>query len=372
MKHLSKIFAVILFILVVSASLYYAGVFNFNPNLQNVGLQSLISVSSVQIQPQGPSGTSLSGSCWVVALTTDINDQYGLLKFSDYNQSAQQAQLNGQTLVPKSDVQIKIIPKRPYWERALDAKSWTVYPAVSSGGVTVPEMDVSVKTWGSGYWTAHTPFEVQVIKNGQVVADQTVDTAGSPQTISLVSQYDSSEWIAIRNLGQLGTGYSAPALGDILMLSSTSIFQDTSTAENAIKFADWTKPQTSNYATYWFGNAYGSGTPTGQAGFAHNPGWAYSGGSYLPLQADEFTDSVAGQRDALGHTYYMAGYSLAHYLTQKLGMVPFTDNQMNVWQQSGAVTNDGHLRINLPYGAMSSVCTLYKTNKSTISSKVGI
>jgi hypothetical protein len=355
MKHLSKIFAVILFILVVSASLYYAGVFNFNPNLQSVNTESLISVSNVQIQPQGPSGTSLSGSCWVVALTTDINDQYGLLKFSDYNQSAQQAQLDGQSYVPKSDVQIKIIPKRPYWDRALDAKAWTVYPAVSSGGVTVPELDVSVKLWGSGYWTAHTPFEIQVIKNGQVVADQTVDTAGSPQTISLQSSFDSTEWIAIRNLGQLGTGYSAPQLGDILMLATNWIFQDTPTARNAIQFTSGT-----GYATYWFGPWIG-GRPDGNYGFARFPGWAYGSllGGRIPLAADEFTDAVAGQKDSQGNAYYMNGYGLVHYLTQKLGLTTISDSQMNVCQQSWAVTNDGHLRINLPYGAMSSLCTLY-------------
>lgn len=255
---------VIFLIVIILGAMFY-----FNPELFDsfTGQQeSILAVSNINIEPrsgsENPVTKEWTGSFWTVLMTTDsINDQYGFYQF-DKTETAKYGndQVDGKKLVPQSTITVKITPLRPYWERPLDIVSVQVYPATKTAhGIgtqfnwenpSVGEFDVPVVRWGSQYWVAHTPYQIDVSKDGKNIITQTIDTTGTSQTYTLRNPNDSSEWLVIKDIGKLGTGYSSPTIGDIAILSPDTIFTDYS---NVVNYLTYSSGSDLKFANYWFG-----------------------------------------------------------------------------------------------------------------------
>jgi hypothetical protein len=360
---------------------------------------SFLSAYSIAINPQGSENQAThewTGSFWTVLMTTDMNDQYAMYKFNEaQTEQYGDNQIGTKTLVPTSEITVKITPLRPYWERPLDVQSVTVYPLTKTGhsayagasfnweNPTTGPFDVPVAKWGQQYWTAHTPFQIDVYKEGVQVATQTIDTTGATQTVILRNVNDQSEWIAIKDLGKLGTGYSAPTIGDIAIMSPDLIFKDVGTVVNYI---DYYGNSDYSYANYWFGggNYYkymdkvmqkaNDGSPglfyrtDGPISYNAIPQQGYFPGIYRqqsgidvwakPLGAKIFENQQIGTQQSEGRVFQKDGLSVVNYLKETRGVPTFNLNDMNVWQQGWEITAERKVRIYLPYGSMSSLVTM--------------
>ncbi|MFA5366115.1 MAG: hypothetical protein WC325_13115 [Candidatus Bathyarchaeia archaeon] len=360
---------------------------------------SFLSASTTSISPQGSENQAThewTGSFWTVLATTDMNDQYAMYKFN--NAQAEQYGNNkiGTTkLVPTSEITVKITPLRPYWERPLDVQSVTAYPLTKTGhssyagasfdweNPTTGPFSVPVAKWGQQYWTAHTPFQIDIYKKGVQIATQTIDTTGVTQTVTLRNANDQSEWIAIKDLGKLGTGYSAPTIGDIAIMAPDLIFKDVGTVVNYI---DYYSNSDYSYANYWFGggNYYdyydqvmqkaNDGSPglfyrtSGPISYNAIPQQGFFPGIYRqqsgidvwakPLGAKIFENQNSGTQQTEGRVFQKDGLSVVNYLKEIRGVPTFSLNDMNVWQQGWEITAERKVRIYLPYGSMSSLITM--------------
>jgi hypothetical protein len=370
------------------------------------------------LAPQG-SETSTggwTGSYWTIAATTDIDDQFAAITFS--NATVTSANMIGSyTVDPTATIAITITPQQPYWTRSLNVVAEPVYPEVETysqskidgsaswnTGTTVSAMSASVWTWGQSYWTAHTPFTITVTKNGAQWASKTIDTQGIPQTISMVNPSNSKEWVTLKNLGVLSAGYGQPNLPEIALLSPSAILTDPTDVINDVNYnsgSAWT------YANYWFGggshfvqtgstavNAVNGGIEEkATSGSVGSPGFYFrTSGVYGPVVSnypisdrmfpgDYRSDDTlnynvkpetpngefAGDKTINGKSYY----DLYNYLAN-IGNngAPFgieSSNAMNVYGSGWSVTNTqnvgsdgyaGYVKEMMPYGSMSSLITL--------------
>ncbi|MFA5365365.1 MAG: hypothetical protein WC325_09330 [Candidatus Bathyarchaeia archaeon] len=383
-------------ILIVATLLSAATLF---PQQQSPSL-SLLSVSNTSIAPQGSENQAThewTGSFWTVLATTDMNDQYAMYKFN--NAQAEQYgnnKISGKTLTPTSEITVKITPLRPYWERALDVQAVTVYPLTktahsSYSGIsfgwenpTTGPFSVPVAKWGQQYWTAHTPFQIDIYKDGAQIATETIDTSGITQTVMLRNVNDQSEWIAIKDLGKLGTGYSAPTIGDIAIMAPDLIFKDVGAVVN---YLDYYGNSDYSFSNYWFGggNYYkyldkvmqkaNDGSPglfyrtDGPISYNAIPQQGNFPGIYRqqggltdvwakPLGAKIFENQASGTQQTEGRVFQKDGLSVVNYLKDVRGLPTFSLNDMNVWQQGWEITAERKVRIYLPYGSMSSLITM--------------
>ena len=386
-------------------SILLVGIFYFQPEMFNPRENSILSVSNISIAPQGSENQAThewTNGFWTILFTADVNEQYGMLKFSDQDLTSSNDKVNGKTLDVKSTITVKFIPKQPYWEKPLDVQSVRVYPytkTASASGIsdfnrgtpTVGELDVPVAKWGSQYWTAHTPFDVIVYKNGKQIIEQTIDAVGTSQTYILRNPNDNSEWLSIKDIGKLGTGFSAPTIGDIAILAPDVIFRD---LQSVINYLNYYGNSDLKFANYWFGggNYYtlnGKRVETADDGspglytrqttpiipIPYNqplpsnnpfPGVCthYEGTKLFatPLGAKIFQDQPKGTTTANG-VFQKDGLSVVNYLKNVRGLQMFSTNDMNVWQQGWEITAPmtgsqgyhNYVKVNMPYGAMSSL-----------------
>jgi hypothetical protein len=394
---LNKIVASIVVIILIGSVLgvmFYSDPSIFNGLMGN----SILSVSNISIAPQGyeDSNGKWTGSFWTILMATDINDQYGMYTFSDSSLSSSNDKIDGKTIDPQATITVKVIPQRPYYLRALQTSASNVYPATQTymqnkftqqqqWFASIPKMDVSYNLWGEQYWELHTPFQIQVLKNGAVIVDQTVDTLGTTQTITLTNPNDAAEWLSIKDLGKLSSGYGEPQFGEIVMFSPTMIFHKTNSLMAAINYnsgSDYT------YSNYWFGggNYYRvvdvttnkpyvvqkdpNGAPGGFALVADRippqlvpvenqnfPGNYRNDdlGNYkvVPLSANILNDQSGGN-------FNPSGKSLINYLKMAIASKPAETvlADLDAYHQGAQVRSDNKIQVNLPFGASSSLVTM--------------
>lgn len=406
MKH-GKLygFGAVFLIILALGSIYYfdpAAFSNLNPN-------SLLASNTVRIEPRGykTSSGEWADSWWNVLFTSDsINDQFGFYTFNQ-DESAKSGlnTVNNQKLEPKSSIQVKIIPEQPYWERPLDVSSPVVYPATKTShssyagagwaweNPTVSQFSVPVYHFSSQYWIAHTPYTIEVYKNGQKIDGMTtrIDTAGSSQTYKITNPSDSSEWIMVKDIGKLGTGYGEPSgtiSNNLAIFSGDTIFND---YDSVMKYLQYSSNDDKKFANYWFGggNYYTASGQVMQKANDGSPGlfWRQGGlvpvnvvpdagtfpGIYVqssgadrwgkPLAASVWSNQPTGTTQSEGRVFQKDGLSVVNYLKQERGLGTMSSNQMNVWGQGWTITtpqSDGknYLRVYMPKGAMSSLSTL--------------
>ena len=411
MKHFKmySILSIVLVALVLgSLVIYYPGVFNLQQN-------TVLSVSPVNVQPEGGSfSDGRTGTFWTVAFTTDMTDTISAIKFDNTSSTANWQV--GQP-IPSSAIQVKIQPQQPYWTRSLNVQGLNVYPqtatyqqnkitqgATWTGQVVVPRLDVSVWTWGQSYWTVHIPFTLTVMKNGvqwavkQCENSGQYDVSGISQTYNIISPSDSSQWVSLKIVCSLSGAYGPPALSDIIVLSPSIIYQYSDALMNAIKYSGGDY----SYANYWFGggNYYTAGgsvvkrVPSGisvnNVDVSGSPGfytgnYPYTlGGSISPVNDREFPGGyraddagnfkVCPQAAGLFFDQQINGktaYGLANYLNVVRGYSPYI-NQMNVYGSGWSITTSatadangyaGYVKVMMPFGSMSTLDTLQISTK---------
>jgi len=230
---------------------------------------SVFSVSQINLQKQGyedPETHEWKDSYWVIGLVTDTFEHY------------QGANTVGEkTLVVNSEVKVTIIPEKPYFERAMEYVTYTVYPKthgtwmnkVHHGMIgklgedtSIGGLNVTVLQFTDESWKLYTPFKVQLYKNGELKAEKHVNTVGGTETVILIGN-SPEEDVKIQNLGKLGTGLGEPAFGDLIVFDTAHIFK---VEGNILAEIQYDKDPYS-YSNYWFGGGehyyavagYGSG-----------------------------------------------------------------------------------------------------------------
>jgi len=243
---------------------------------------TVLSVSKIEIDPQNGYEDKVTGewkgSFWVITMLTDCTDQVAAYTFDKTESEKGTNTIGDKTLVPQSTITIKIDPQQPYWERPLELKSVTVVPATYTGyqhramiGSTLPSNELIAGElisghyeWGTGYWIAHTPFLVTILKNGVKISDPIlIDTLGVPKTYRIPNTGE--EYLTISDLGKLAVGYGEPQLGDVMFFSMDYIFKKDLASFNLVKYDDgatykdigyyrlYETVDKSSYSVYWYG-----------------------------------------------------------------------------------------------------------------------
>jgi len=225
---------------------------------------TVMSVSKLYIDPQGyedPVSHEWRGSFWNVVMVTDWTDQIAGFHLvanegdpsETYAESlegktyAQSYTVDGKELVPSADVMVHVTPGQPYYERPLEIqqgyyskKTYATgankiirryYPKT---GTYVEGLEFIHYSFGSGSWTLHTPFKVDVYKDGALIGSKEVDTVGGTGVYRIPTSGD--EFINVIDLGKLGTGYGEPQWDDILYFSDNHIFVRDSRADNLLRY----------------------------------------------------------------------------------------------------------------------------------------
>jgi len=317
-------------------------------------------------------------------MITDCTDQIAAYEFDntvsdDYGQD----KIGDKKLIPTATIEIKINPEQPYWERPLEVHSYNVYPETSAFWSNwigqwgkweewqIPRLDVDVWQFGTDYWTLHTPFKVAVYKNGELIGEtaEPIDTIGGVETLRIPTSGE--EYITIQNLGQIGWGYTEPTF-DILMFSESTVFHCSDSLINRINY----DAVDLSYSNYWFGGGqhyqmeWGSKMRVVQRfdDECTSPGHHFLDPDlfgrvfHRPVTDESFPGNERdGQynakpisADIWNDQPYLNPYgkSLVNYLKQYHDTV-----NLNVWKQ-GYRVHDSKLKINLPFGSMSSLVTL--------------
>ena len=341
---------------------------------------SVLSVSKITIDPQGyedPASHEWQGSFWSVLMTTDFDDQITAFMIQNEDGSpdgtfavtgntdgvsektyATDAEVDGNQLVPLSQVMVHITPGQPYYERPLEIQqgfytkeAWSRTDnglfgwsgQVSPKAEAVPFVHYS---FGSGSWVLHTPFKVDVYKNGVIVGSQEIDTVGGTGVYRIPASGE--EFINILDLGKLGTGYGEPQWDDVLYFSENQIFVRSPTADNLLKNDGGQTPvaimnniigtvNADCFSTYWYGGFrwMSNYTPTVTSLTNLPPGFYREGDTAKPEQPDVFGNIVP----------YLASKGI-----QKVSMP--------TGFSSVEKTDDNNLRVYMSYGAYSSLITI--------------
>jgi hypothetical protein len=367
-----------------------------------------LAISSIYIEPTGyedPSTHEWKGSYWVITATTNTKEEYLLYQFNETESgSFGQNKIDNKTIVPTATIKITITPRQPYWEIPLKKRPYMVYPETYGTDIHVLTKDtwkvkeISVPALYAnvlesyGYWVKHTPFKITVEKIGSKPFTKTIDidTIGGTETVVMTNPADTLEKLMITNLGQLDTGYSSPPFSMITVFNKTGEFIMFN-GEDVRKAIQYGRNETSGvydncYAFYWFGGGNIHRTKQGYEvqywpednSPAHyiirqDPlGRKYNSpvedydfpGSYradywdrfgfriyriLPIPADIFNDNLT--------TNPTPGRSLVAFLNESVS----PEINPDVWYAGCEIVSIGEslkLRINLPFGATSSLITI--------------
>jgi len=284
----TKVFAIAL-IAVIALS---TTVLMFFPNLLRP--QSLMSVSRVTIDPQGYESSTTGewrGSFWMINMITDFDDQIAGFHLAanegepaeTYAETitggktyAEAYTVDGNLLVPTADVMVHVTPQQPYYERPLEIQQGyyieKTYATKTDYAYTNRRKDPSNYierqefihyNFGSGSWVLHTPFKVDLYKDGDLIASQTIDTVGGTGVYRIPSTGE--EFINILDLGKINTGYGEPQWDDVLYFSDNHIFVRSPTADNILRYDSgvdydgstgnpgYLPSYLNSFSTYWFG-----------------------------------------------------------------------------------------------------------------------
>jgi hypothetical protein len=359
---------------------------------------SVFSVLQINLQKQGyedPETHEWKDSYWVIGLVTDTFEHYEGISYTFDNEEAQGANTVGEkTLVVNSEVKVTIIPEKPYFERAMEYVTYTVYPKtygtwmnkVHHGMIgklgedtSIGGLNVSVLQFTDESWKLYTPFKVQLYKNGELKAEKYVNTVGGTETVILTGNFPEED-VKIQNLGKLGTGLGEPAFGNLIVLDTAHIFKVEGNILAEIKY----DKDPYSYSNYWFGGGehyyavagYGSG-PVMRWGEDGSPAhyWIWGGinepmetqmfpGSTTsetltdwhikPVPADVFNDKPKDQ-PVEGNPF---GYSLVNYLANKRGHKLYVLDDLDEYNQ-GIEIKDNKMRIYLPLSSFNNLVTVW-------------
>ena len=334
---------------------------------------TVMSVSSLNIDPQGyedPSSHEWRGSFWSIVMVTDFTDQIAGFHLASndgdpsetYAESlggstyAQSYTVQGNDLVPTADVMVHITPQQPYYERPLEiqqgyyvkeawGRSFSLMgnPRTSDHADAVQFIHYS---FGSGNWVLHTPFKVDVYKDGALIGTQQIDTVGGTGIYRIPASGE--EFINIIDLGKINTGYGEPQWDDILYFSNNHVFVRSPTADNLLKYDAGQLPSSilgssvgivdaTAFSTYWYGsNRWMSDfTPTVISLIGLPPGFYRDVSTAKPVKPDVYSDVVP----------YLQSKGI-----QKVSMPTGFDRLEK--------TGDNKLRVYMSYGAYSSLITI--------------
>lgn len=373
------------------------------------GKAGILGVSSIYIEPGGiedPSTREWKGSFWVITATTDTKESYMLYKFNQSQSECYgQNEIEDKTIVPTAEIEIRITPKQPYWERQLENKSYLVYPRTYGTyrdfwkQVSKLSEDYVDPLWAEVLqcesdvsWVLHTPFDVTIKKTGasSFTRTETIDTFGGTESKIIDNPADNSEKLMIAELGKLGTGYGQPSVGSVLTFNETIAFTKTDQLVKAIEYGKDRDTgeiiQDENFAFYWFGGgskylAYGDTGARDEevlywtddqscmhalryglepladnrllvdrdfpGSYRDDPGGLFAGQKIKPIEASILTNN--------SNTDPQPGLSLVSYLKNK---AKFDTVNLNIWNEGFVITSDYKLQIYLPSGAASSVISM--------------
>lgn len=334
---------------------------------------TVMSVSSLNIDPQGyedPSSHEWRGSFWSIVMVTDFTDQIAGFHLASndgdpsetYAESlggstyAQSYTVQGNELVPTADVMVHITPQQPYYERPLEiqqgyyvkeawGRSFSLMgnPRTSDHADAVQFIHYS---FGSGNWVLHTPFKVDVYKDGALIGTQQIDTVGGTGIYRIPASGE--EFINIIDLGKINTGYGEPQWDDILYFSNNHVFVRSPTADNLLKYDAGQLPSSilgssvgivdaTAFSTYWYGsNRWMSDfTPTVISLIGLPPGFYRDVSTAKPVKPDVYSDVIP----------YIQSKGI-----QKVSMPTGFDRLEK--------TDTNNLRVYMNYGAYSSLITI--------------
>ena len=378
-----------LFIVAVIGIYFYLGL----PGLPGKNL-SLISVSQVSIQPGGSADSTgrWTGTYWIVTGTVDASESS---VFYQLDPSASGTSGN-QVINPKSTIQITLTPMQPYYQRQLtyhtievvsevhpaeysymggysDPDTGAYYPGYSTWTEQqfniVPQLDLGYYTFATSTWEQHTPFQVTVTKlkadgSTDFTTTQTIDTFGGVNNVVIQNPNDASQQLVISGLGQIGTGYSQPTFGNnmILLDATHNVIDKDNNLMNIIGY----DRSDSAYSEHFYGGSqwrWDDGTPKpptpDQYWSIFDLGPNYNAPKNYPGWGVQYNDY-----SSYGIQYWTYDYSvnqasisdMMNYISS-LNYVVNTDLNAQTWGQ-GVSINNNVLRINLPYGSVSSLITM--------------
>ena len=336
--------------------------------VSGIGLKmTLISVSSVQIQPQGSLvGNEWKGSYWIINMYVDCNDQVGAYTFTADEAKKGTTTIGGKTVLPSATITIKLTPQKPYYEHSLERFVVNAYPKTYSGWVnkaslglsfgreepSVSPLDVTMYRFSEGYWTLHTPFVIEIQKNGTTIYKETWDSVGGTQTKKITNPNNPEEWLLIKDLGKVDqSGWKAPTELDnsIIIGSLPNVFSDS--AVNYVKYDQLSD----SFSQYWFGpktvpgdyrNRWDDGSPSGIYLYTNSLGQTVA----------SITDaSTAPGWDNKDDFWTIRRQPKAASVDQIVTYVKgfFSQRNVNVWGQ-GYACDYSKLKIYMPVGAASS------------------
>lgn len=370
-----------------------------------------LSVSEVRIAPEGggfedPSTNEWRGSFWIITATTDTKESYMLYRFNQsQSENYGQNEIDGKTIVPTAEIEIRITPRQPFWERQLEPESYLVYNRTYGThrdyltkqvskllGDSVPPLFADVLQCESdAVWILHTPFDITIKKTGDnpFTKTETIDTFGGTDSIVITNPDDNSEKLMITTLSKSETGYGQPSMNRILIFNETIAFEKTTPLVKVIEFGKNSAGITISdecFAFYWFGGGpdylaigdegkrdeevlyweddhscmhayrWGLGFPLGKnnlltdgdfpGSYRDDPGGIFPEQEIKPIPAKILTDN---------NSTNPPGLSLVNYLVEKAG---FGTMNLNAWNEGWDITSNYKLRIYLPNGAASSLITM--------------
>ena len=219
----AKIVAVGFVIAILVVTLFLSGII---PSFHLPQKTQLISVSQVNLEPGGSlQGKYVVNAYWNVLLTTNSYQNVALSQVNFGSQNASQLSgntVNGQTVVPTSQVYVTIDPLQPYAALSLVERQTTFAPNANGVGNPVSIVNCAIECEAQGIkiaaqsqsltyyipdpndasWTYHYPVQITVEKVGPnpFTSTQTIDAATVSQ-VKFTNPNNSSETLTINTLG---------------------------------------------------------------------------------------------------------------------------------------------------------------------------
>ena len=271
---------------------------------------SIISLDQIEIDPQDAfvSNGQLKGAYWVITFSVDRVEQItGRVTLP----VGTEAEFDGSTVYTTREIVIEFDSQRAYFTRSMQSSTVKVVPQTyetrrnilaavrPEESVSRPALHTEYWRWSEDKWNAHSVFEVAVSRDGAELGSRTFDTQGVTQDLDI----DTLEGrVKVQYLGGLSGSWSAPQVGDLLLLSENYIYDSSvlqyMTYDEGGVYANWqagsaTKVQAlenhnNPFSTYWYGEYRWTTDPTA----ASNNGIQFAQGTPAGLREDPGNPSV--------------------------------------------------------------------------------
>lgn len=383
-KRLAIVFALLLAVILLIASV------NLQPRFMTV-----VALSRVEIEGVGweDGEHRWRDDYWLLYATTDTLTELKLIKWNEdeaqkptvQNQVVEEGETK--TVVPKSNIEIRIYPKQPYYSVQLEWRRVQVYPKTWGtyrnkitglyGKLDDPAIgELKASFWVlSGGWAydLHTPYTAELWKDGTRLDEVVDDSLGGKNAI-LLQDTETGQTVKVENFGKGEYGYNPPVHDELLLFGSNYILETTD-ALQAIKYIEYDKVDMS-FSNYWFGGGdiykdhaghwvmrYPDGSPLHLASYSPDKKLALymvADGDFPGQKRDDsFWDyeadpeSAHETRDRSNTKPY--GLSLVNYLNQKCGLKSFNflNNPSIPWCREVKIENNV-LKLTMPAGSAYS------------------